>query len=194
MLDPVTPPGASGGGGPFVVDLLAGNAVVAKLELRAVVTPRGGSRKAFRLKLQVVCDSHIRKEVRNTVLRISRRGGGRQSLALAETAPVGRGERFDDVDIGKELLFFGLGDGTSRNARIRLEWERVRGGMFGARKEKTVVAQLDLQVTEIQKFRKGNPFCVPWLESSGVTTMMVCFVDEVHSNSSRTKLCLQLAR
>lgn len=196
LLDPGRSPGSSGGGGPLRINVTAGNTVAGKLQLRAVVAPRAGVQSAYGLSIEVLCASMIRRDMKGTAIKLSRRGGRRQPLLFDEVMVTGRGDRFDEVEIGKERLFLGLGDGASRSARLRLEVERMRGGMFVAKKERIQVASLDFRLDEIQSLRRGVSFLMSSPESDHGRDggALKCTLEDIRSRSDHVKLRLKIER
>lgn len=197
MLDPGQQAGADGGGGVLFANMRAGKATVGNLALRAVVAPVVVPGKAFGMLLDVICSASVRREVRGVVMRLIRLGGGRQSLPLGEAGVVGRGGRFSSVNVGKAVVWFGLGDGAARGAVLRLEWVRERNSSCGTssnQREQTVVAQKDLALSKILRLRKGTALRMSWTETGCVPQVMMIVIDNAQQSPGRVEMRMRLTR
>lgn len=195
--------GSDGSGGAFEVEVRdeRGGSVsyaAGVLELRAVVAGRveGGGRvcmlRDLGLGLEVCCGIAMRREVKGVLLRVSRRGGGRQMLPLADMKLSSGGVGYGSAVVGKELLWFGIKEGGVAETGLRLEWWRVWGMFVGKRH---VVGRLDVGMRELEGMRGGESRKIWWQAAPAErkVTRLVLF-DEVVSAKGRVWIKLRLTQ
>lgn len=188
MLDPKRKAGGGGGGGSFEVEIRderAGNVSYAAgvLEMRAIVAGRRKEvgrvcmMRELGLGVEVCCGIAVRREVRGVLLRVSRKGGGRQMLPLADMKVGDGGAGYGMAVIERGLLWFGIGEEGIGEVEIRFEWWR-RWGMFVGRRH--VVGRLDVRIKELEAMRGGELKKICWQVAPGERTVTrLVFFDEV---------------
>lgn len=204
MLDPKRRAGSGGGGGAFEVEIRderAGNVSCAAgvLEIRAVVAGRRRREvgrvcmmRELGLGVEVCCGIAVRREVKGVFLRVSRKGGGRQMLPMADMKVGAGGVGYGMAVIGRGLLWFGVGEGSIGEMEIRLEWWRM-WGMFVGRRH--VVGRLDVGMKELEEMRRGELKKVCWQVAPGERTVTrLVFFDEVVRDRDRFWMKLRLTQ